>query len=97
VVRGVGVVADGEVLEPEVAVAGVDDAGAVVGLLERWQPAVVSVARTSSSGCLTRRSQALTLTRRAQAVDGVVSVDSQVTYDVDDTSDWAPHALLPTL
>jgi CBS domain-containing protein len=49
------------------------------------------------TGRLTRRSQALTLTRRAQAVDGVVSVDSQVTYDVDDTSDWAPHALLPTL
>jgi CBS domain-containing protein len=49
------------------------------------------------TGRVTRRRQALDLERRARVVDGVVAVGSQVTYEVDDTSDWAAHAPLPIL
>ena len=49
------------------------------------------------TGRVTRRRQALDLGRRAQVVDGVVAVVSQITYEVDDTSDWGTHAPLPIL
>jgi CBS domain-containing protein len=47
------------------------------------------------AGRLTRRSQTLALAAKAQAIDGVVTVNSCVDYDVDDTSDWVTHARLP--
>ena len=47
-------------------------------------------------GHLTRRSQELALVRRAWAVDGVVGVSSEVSFDVDDTSDWATRAPSPS-
>jgi CBS domain-containing protein len=49
------------------------------------------------TGRVTRRRQVLDLERRARVVDGVVAVDSLITYEVDDTSDWATRAPLPTL
>lgn len=49
------------------------------------------------AGHLTRRTQALALAARARAVDGVVSVASDVAYDVDDTSDWALHSQAPPM
>jgi predicted transcriptional regulator len=46
-------------------------------------------------GWLTRRSQALALIAHARATDGVISVHSNLGYDVNDTSDWASRDPLP--
>jgi CBS domain-containing protein len=69
-------------------------------VLERASEAVgvgVTDGVVRLTGQVTRRRQALDLEQRAQGVDGVVTVDNQITYEVDDTSDWATHAPLPTL
>ncbi len=47
------------------------------------------------AGRVTRRSQTLALAAKTRAIDGVVTVDGRVDYDVDDTSDWVAHAGLP--
>jgi len=44
------------------------------------------------SGRVTRRSQVQALVALARTIDGVVAVDAQMGYDLDDTSDWAIRA-----
>jgi osmotically-inducible protein OsmY len=69
-------------------------------VLERTSEAVrieVTDGVIRLTGRVTRRRQALDLERRARVVDGVVAVDSQVIYEVDDINDGATRAPLPTL